>query len=60
MTLKSVHDVDISSRRLLIRADLNVPMNNGGVADATRIERFVAGLKPLLANGARAVVLSHL
>ncbi|ABQ32735.1 MULTISPECIES: phosphoglycerate kinase [Nitrobacteraceae] len=60
MTLKSVHDVDISSRRLLIRADLNVPMNNGGVADATRIERFVAGLKPLLARGARAVVLSHL
>ena len=60
MTLKSVHDVEISSRRLLIRADLNVPMNNGGVADATRIERFVAGLKPLLARGARAVVLSHL
>ncbi|GJE03646.1 phosphoglycerate kinase [Methylobacterium isbiliense] len=60
MTLKSVHDVELSCRRLLIRADLNVPMKNGVVADATRIERFAAGLKPLLANGARAVVLSHL
>lgn len=60
MTLKTIHDVDVSGRRLLIRADLNVPMKDGSIADATRIERFAASLKPLLAGGARAVVLSHL
>ncbi len=60
MTPRSIHEMEISGRRLVIRADLNVPMKAGRVTDATRIERFAEGLKPLLAKGASAVILSHL
>ncbi len=59
MTIHSITEVDVKGRRLVIRADLNAPMKDGKVTDATRIERFAAGLKPLLEAGARAVVLSH-
>ncbi len=59
MTITSITDIDVQGRVLVIRADLNAPMQNGAVSDATRIERFAEGLKPLLAKGARAVVLSH-
>ncbi|MBL3571067.1 phosphoglycerate kinase [Rhodovulum sulfidophilum] len=52
--------LDVSGRRLAVRADLNVPLGPGGVGDATRIARFARGMKPLLAQGARLVVLSHL
>ena len=43
----------------MVRADLNVPVQNGKVSDSTRITRFAAGIKPLLAAGARIVILSH-
>ncbi len=59
MTITSIKDIDVKGRTLVIRADLNAPCKDGVVTDATRIERFAAGLKPLLAAGARAVVLSH-
>ena len=59
MTLKSVHDVDISSRRLLIRADLNVPAKDGQITDTTRIDRFVPTLKYVIEHGGKAVVASH-
>ena len=59
MTITSIRDVDVQGRILVVRADLNAPMKDGVVTDATRIERFAAGLKPLLDAGARAVVLSH-
>ena len=59
MAIASIRDVDVKGRVLVIRADLNAPCKDGVVTDATRIERFAAGLKPLLEAGARAVVLSH-
>jgi phosphoglycerate kinase len=59
MAITSIRDVDVKGRVLVIRADLNAPCKDGVVTDATRIERFAAGLKPLLEAGARAVVLSH-
>ncbi|MBL3566865.1 phosphoglycerate kinase, partial [Rhodovulum sulfidophilum] len=52
--------LDVAGRRLAVRADLNVPLGPAGVTDATRITRFASGMKPLLARGARLVVLSHL
>lgn len=51
--------LDVKGKRLLVRADLNVPMADDKVADATRIERFAAGMRPLLASGARLVILTH-
>ena len=59
MAITSIRDTDVKGRTLVIRADLNAPCKDGEVTDATRIDRFAAGLKPLLDAGARAVVLSH-
>lgn len=59
MTILSVNDLSVAGRRLVVRADLNVPMVGGKVADPTRINRFAEGMKGLLARGASLVVLSH-
>ena len=50
----------MSGKRVLVRADLNVPMSGGEVSDATRIERFLPTVKDLSARGAKVVILSHL
>jgi phosphoglycerate kinase len=57
--LKSIADADVSGKRVLVRADLNVPIADGVVTDATRLERVLAGLEKLSARGARVVVISH-
>lgn len=51
--------VGLEDLRVLIRADLNVPMQDGKVSDATRIERVAPTLKELAARGAKVIVLSH-
>ncbi|MFZ9449436.1 MAG: phosphoglycerate kinase, partial [Alphaproteobacteria bacterium] len=48
-----------AGRRVLLRADLNVPMKDGKVTDATRIERLAPTIRELAGAGARVVVLSH-
>jgi phosphoglycerate kinase len=57
--LKSIADVDVGGKRVLVRADLNVPVADRKVSDATRLERLLPGLKDLSARGARIVVISH-
>lgn len=57
--LKSISDADVSGKRVIVRADLNVPTADGVVTDATRLERILAGLKDLSARGARVIVISH-
>jgi len=59
MPIAQISDVEVSGKTLIVRADLNVPMQDGHVSDATRIRRFAKGMKPLLARGARLVILSH-
>ena len=59
MTLPRIEDMDVAGKRLLVRADLNVPVEQEWVTDATRIDRFAAGMRPLLARGARLVILTH-
>ena len=56
---RSLDDLDVAGRRVLVRSDLNVPVKNGKVSDATRIERTAATLKELLDKRARVVVLAH-
>lgn len=58
--IRPITDLDVRGLRLLVRADLNLPMQDGRVADATRLERFAAGMRPLLAAGARLVILTHM
>ena len=49
----------LKGRRVLVRADLNVPMAEGRITDATRVERVAPTLKELADHGAKVVVLSH-
>src|SRR5262245_44845580 len=58
--LKTAAGLDLKGKRVLVRADLNVPAKNGKVSDATRLERIVPGLEDLAERGARIVVVSHL
>lgn len=57
--LKTTARVDVRGRRVLVRADLNVPVRNGRVSDATRLERLVPGIRDLAGRGARVVLISH-
>ena len=57
--LKTTDGVDVRGKRVLVRCDLNVPVDGGRVTDATRLERLVPGLKALAKRGAKVIVLSH-
>jgi phosphoglycerate kinase len=57
--LKTTAGLDVRGKRVLYRADLNVPAKDGKVTDTTRLERIVPGLKDLASRGARVVILSH-
>ena len=59
MTFKTLDDLSIAGKRVLVRADLNVPVKDGVVTDATRIERQAPTIRELADKGARVVVLSH-
>ena len=56
---RTLDDVNVSGKKVVIRLDLNVPMENGHVTDTTRIDRVVPTLKELLAKGAAVIVLAH-
>jgi phosphoglycerate kinase len=56
---KTLDQAAVAGKRVLVRADLNVPMKDGRVTDATRLERLVPTLKTLADKGAKVVVLSH-
>jgi phosphoglycerate kinase len=57
--LRTTEGIDVKATRVLVRADLNVPVHDGAVSDATRLERLVPGLRDLASRGARVVVISH-
>ena len=56
---RTLEDLEVAGRTVLVRLDLNVPMKDGEVADATRIERSVPTVRELLDKGAKVVVLAH-
>ena len=58
-TFKTIDSIDVAGKRVLVRVDLNVPMKNGKVTDATRLSRAAPTLKELADKGAKVVVLSH-
>jgi len=51
--------LEVSGKHVLVRADLNVPMQDGKVSDALRIERQAPTIRELAEKGARVIVLSH-
>ncbi|MBN9587786.1 MAG: phosphoglycerate kinase [Alphaproteobacteria bacterium] len=56
---RTLDDLDVKGRRVLVRADLNVPVKDGVVTDTTRIERQAPTIRELADKGAKVVVLSH-
>jgi phosphoglycerate kinase len=56
---KTLDDLDLSGKRVLLRADLNVPVENGKVTDATRIERIVPTIREIIKVEGKAILLSH-
>src|SRR5215468_103331 len=59
MSYRTLDDLEVRGKRVLVRLDLNVPMKDGKVADALRIERQAPTLKELAEKRARVIVLSH-
>ncbi len=57
--LKTTSGLDVVGKRVLVRADLNVPVAEGRVTDATRLTRLVPGILDLADRGAKVIVLSH-
>ncbi len=57
--LKTIDDLDVVGKRVLVRADLNVPMQDGQVTDTTRIDRTAPTLNELSNKGAKVIVISH-
>ncbi len=58
-TFLTLDDIDPAGKRVLLRADLNLPMKDGKVGDLTRIERLAPTIRELAERGARVVVMSH-
>lgn len=59
MTCRTLDGVAVAGKRVLLRADLNVPVHAGRITDLTRIERLSPTIRELSAGGARVIVLSH-
>jgi phosphoglycerate kinase len=56
---RTIDSFDVKGKRVLVRADLNVPAKDGKVTDTTRIDRSAATLKELADKGAKVIVLTH-
>ncbi len=59
MAWKTLDDMDLRGKVVLTRVDINVPVEDGQVTDATRIERIVPTVKDILARGGKPVLLAH-
>jgi phosphoglycerate kinase len=58
-TFRTLDDVDVKGKRVLLRVDLNVPMENGRVTDATRLERVAPTITEISAKGGKVILLAH-
>src|SRR5713226_9491034 len=56
---RTLDQAEVKGKRVLLRADLNVPMENGKVADLTRIERLAPTIAEIADKGGRVILLSH-
>ncbi len=59
MTFKTLTELDLSGKIVLLRADLNVPSQDGNVTDTTRIDRLKPTIEALRVKGAKTLILSH-
>ena len=58
-SFRSLDEADVKDKRVLVRVDFNVPMENGEVTDATRIERAAPTMREIADRGGKVILLSH-
>ncbi len=59
MAFRTLDKAEVRGKRVLLRADLNVPMHEGAITDTTRIERVLPTIRELTEKGAKVILLSH-
>ena len=59
MAWKTLDEMELDGKRVLVRVDINVPVENGKVTDTTRIDRIVPTIKDILAKGGTPIMLAH-
>ncbi|MBX5454994.1 MAG: phosphoglycerate kinase [Acidobacteriia bacterium] len=59
MKFRTLDDVDVGGKRVLVRVDLNVPMQNGKITDLSRVNRVLPTIRELMQKQARVIVCSH-
>ena len=56
---RTLDQADVKDKRVLVRVDLNVPMENGRVTDATRIDRILPTIREIADKGGKVILLAH-
>ena len=58
-SFRTLDDVDVKGQRVLLRVDLNVPMDNGRVTDTTRLDRIAPTITEIADKGGKVILLAH-
>ena len=58
-SFRTLDQANVAGKRVLVRVDLNVPMENGKITDATRIERVVPTISEIAQKGGKVILLAH-
>ena len=59
MTIKTLNDHELQNKKILVRVDLNVPLNQAKILDSSRIERLVPTVRKIIKEGGRPILISH-